>query len=584
MANLRPPPMSGRRPPTRGSRFSSTLQPRPTSSDVPTPAAEPTAQRTRPLSLLGAARNVEPLSPLPSCAASSEASPREAASPHGRDVPLPFSPNGRDAPRPRSAKEERDQPRPAAVRDQPHPRTGGKSQWAASGGRHDTSWPVRAEEPFGVQDGVTNSEDVRLFALVQDTVPSHMCEQYDQQDGHGHGHGHGYGYGDRTVRLPLLYMLVPPPSAAAQQHAHEAAEEGVLVAALRMAEAREHKPGRLHLEWEMPHLEWEQPVCSTQTGAPLLAADRERWLGGSTSRPISWREAVLHARGALGESLLHLTLRRCAEWQYSLEHRLEYRRLALLLLSPTEGPLDAAGVAQLAMQQHEGQHEGSPLRGLASLHLAVLTDDPTLVRAVLHAGVTAAGGASLLSHASGAFFYRSPEVYFGGSPIGLAACSGCTASLAELLTHPEARAALRATDAGPPPPPPPPRPLQPRSGHAAGAEAGAEAGARPLGFSLGFCTAGNTALHCAVLRGRAGLVAPLVAAGASPRQRNAWGQSALSLAAEQGDPLVFAAVLRATATQRWGFGGSKRVHYPLLEIDTLLIPQNEACNPTTARL
>jgi hypothetical protein len=409
-------------------------------------------------------------------------------------------------------------------RDQPRPRTGGRSRWAGSGGRHGTEWP-RAEEALGARDGVTRSEDVRLFAFVQDNEPAY---------------GGKYGHDDRGARLPLLYMLVPSPSQQQQQEAHEAPEEGALVAAMRMAGAQ---------------LDWSQPVRSAQSGEPLLAADRERWLAGRASEPISWREAALHARGALGESLLHLCLRQSSEPPY--------HRLALLLLSPTEGPFDQLGVAQLARQEYEGRLH----RGLSSLHLAALSDDPALVRAVLRA-CGAAGGAPLLSHASGAFFYGSPSRYFGGSAIGLAACSGCSASLAELLAHPEARAALHSTDDGPPPP----RPLRPRSRHAAQAEAEAEAGARR---PLGFCTAGNTALHCAVIRERAALLAPLMAAGASPWQRNARGQSALSLAAERGEPHVFAAVLQATATQLWGFGGSRRMCYPLLEIDSLLAPQNE---------
>ena len=391
-----------------------------------------------------------------------------------------------------------------------------------------------------MRDGVTRSEAVRLFAFVQDSEPAY---------------GGKYGHDDRGARLPLLYMLVPSPSQQQQQQqqAHEAPEEGALVAAMmRMAGVQ---------------LDWSQPVRSTQSGEPLLAADRERWLAGRASEPISWREAALHARGALGESLLHSCLRRSSEPPY--------RRLALLLLSPTEGPFDQVGVAQLARQAYEGHLH----RGLSSLHLAALSDDAALVRAVLRA-CAAAGGAPLLSHASGAFFYGSPSRYFGGSAIGLAACSGCSVSLAELLAHPEARAALRTTDDGPPPPP---RPRRPRSRHAAAAaaEAEAEAGAmRPLGF----CTAGNTALHCAVMRGGAALLTPLMAAGASPRQRNAWGQSALSLAAERGEPHVFAAVLRATATQLWGFGGSRRVCYPLLELDPLLAPQNGVSTPSSAPL
>ena len=382
-----------------------------------------------------------------------------------------------------------------------------------------------------MRDGVTRSEAVRLFAFVQDSEPAY---------------GGKYGHDDRGARLPLLYMLVPSPSQQ-QQQAHEAPEEGALVAAMRRMAGVQ--------------LDWSQPVRSTQSGEPLLAADRERWLAGRASEPISWREAALHARGALGESLLHLCLRKSSEPPY--------RRLALLLLSPTEGPFDQAGVAQLARQEYEGQLH----RGLSSLHLAALSDDAALVRAVLRA-CAAAGGAPLLSHASGAFFYGSPSRYFGGSAIGLAACSGCGASLAELLSHPEARAALRTTDDGPPPPP---RPRRPRPRHAAAAEA--EAGAM---MPLGFCTSGNTALHCAVMRGGTALITPLMAAGASPRQRNAWGQSALSLAAERGDPRVFAAVLRATATQLWGFGGSRRVCYPLLEIDPLLAPQNGVSTPGSA--
>ena len=384
-----------------------------------------------------------------------------------------------------------------------------------------------------MRDGVTRSEAVRLFAFVQDSEPAY---------------GGKYGHDDRGARLPLLYMLVPSPSQQQQQQAHEAPEEGALVAAMRRMAGVQ--------------LDWSQPVRSTQSGEPLLAADRERWLAGRASEPISWREAALHARGALGESLLHLCLRKSSEPPY--------RRLALLLLSPTEGPFDQAGVAQLARQEYEGQLH----RGLSSLHLAALSDDAALVRAVLRA-CAAAGGAPLLSHASGAFFYGSPSRYFGGSAIGLAACSGCGASLAELLSHPEARAALRTTDDGPPPPP---RPRRPRPHHAAAAEA--EAGAMR---SLGFCTSGNTALHCAVMRGGTALITPLMAAGASPRQRNAWGQSALSLAAERGDPHVFAAVLRATATQLWGFGGSRRVCYPLLEIDPLLAPQNGVSTSSSAR-
>lgn len=381
-----------------------------------------------------------------------------------------------------------------------------------------------------MRDGVTRSEQCRLFAFVQDDEPIY---------------GGRYGHDDRGARLPLLYVLVPSEQQR-QGQGHEAPEEGALVAAvMRMTGAQ---------------LDWSQPVRSMHSGEPLLAADRERWLAGRASDPVSWREAALHARGAQGESLLHLCLRQSAVPPY--------RRLALLLLSPTEGPFDQAGVAQLARQEHEGHLH----RGLSSPHLAALSDDPALVRAVLRAW-GAAGGAPLLSHASGTFFYGSPARYFGGSPIGLAACSGCGAALAALLAQPEARAALRATDDGPPPP----RAHRPRSRDAAAAEA--EAAARR---TLGFCTAGNTPLHCAVLRGRAALLAPLMAAGASPWQRNAWGQSALSLAAERGDPHVFAAVLRGTATQLWAFGASRRVCYPLLEIDSLLAPQNEASSPSVA--
>lgn len=391
-------------------------------------------------------------------------------------------------------------PRSSKDRDQPRPRGGrtyGRSRWGpASGGR----WPSRAEEPFGVKDGVTSSKDARLYALVPDTEAA-------------------YSYHTKTVRLPLLYMLVPPPSAVRQ--ACEATEEGALVAALRAGDA----------------LNWSQPVRSTQSGEPLLAADRDRWLSGPADEPISWREAALHARGSLGEGLLHLCLRQSAEPGY--------RRLALLLLSPTEGPFDAAGVAQLARQQYEGRRH----RGLSGLHLAALADDPELVRAVLRAG--AAGAAP--PRADGSFFYASPSLYFGGSPIGLAACAGCGAALAELLRQPEARAALRATDEGP-------------------LVGDLEAESRPLGF----CVLGNSPLHCAVLRGRAEHLGAMVAAGASPSQRNAWGQTALSLAAERGDPAVFAAALQATASLLWDFGPHRRVRYPLLEVDPLLAPQNEA--------
>ena len=194
-----------------------------------------------------------------------------------------------------------------------------------------------------MRDGVTRSEQCRLFAFVQDDEPIY---------------GGRYGHDDRGARLPLLYVLVPSEQQR-QGQGHEAPEEGALVAAvMRMTGAQ---------------LDWSQPVRSMHSGEPLLAADRERWLAGRASDPVSWREAALHARGAQGESLLHLCLRQSAVPPY--------RRLALLLLSPTEGPFDQAGVAQLARQEHEGHLH----RGLSSPHLAALSDDPALVRAVLRA-------------------------------------------------------------------------------------------------------------------------------------------------------------------------------------------------------
>ena len=89
-----------------------------------------------------------------------------------------------------------------------------------------------------MRDGVTRSDECRLFAFVQDDEPKY---------GGRYGHDDRYDHDGRGARLPLLYALVPSEQQR-QGQGHEAPEEGALVAAvMRTTEAQ---------------LDWSQPVRS----------------------------------------------------------------------------------------------------------------------------------------------------------------------------------------------------------------------------------------------------------------------------------------------------------------------------------
>ena len=57
-----------------------------------------------------------------------------------------------------------------------------------------------------MRDGVTRSDECRLFAFVQDDEP-----KYGGRYGHDDGYDHDdrYDHDGRGARLPLLYALVP---------------------------------------------------------------------------------------------------------------------------------------------------------------------------------------------------------------------------------------------------------------------------------------------------------------------------------------------------------------------------------------
>ena len=320
-------------------------------------------------------------------------------------------------------------------------------------------------------------------------------------------------------RLPLLYLLVPPPPHSGQ---------GVLAQALEAGAS----PDEL----------WNRILVSP-SGDPLRAIDGER-VGGNAMAELRWRDVLVNGRGALGENALHLCLR-----QTNVP---VLRRLAKLLLTPGGirggGPLaTAARVQKLANSAYEGaQH-----RGLSCLHLAVLANDLPILRALLRAGARLDGPV-----ARGHFWYQSGNVYFGGSAIGLAASAGRANALAVLLAQPGAAAAASLADADP------------------FAEAEID-GSRPSLSVRPLCTSGCTPLHCAVLHGRPREFGALIRGGAAPRVRNDWGQTPLVLAAEVGTPAVFCAAVRAAGVLMWDFGRCRRVRYALHEIEPLLSAHND---------
>lgn len=191
---------------------------------------------------------------------------------------------------------------------------------------------------------------------------------------------------------------------------------------------------------------------------------------------VTWADVLLHARGNVGETALHL----CC-----LLHTPQHIRLLRVLIPwlAKQKTSDVNGMVDALDASYLGQHH----RGEVALHLAVSHQDLELVQLLVE------HGASLQPHASGDFLYSSSKLYFGGTILGFAACLDDKAIVDFLL---QAKADVNATDAG-----------------------CASSASKVLSKGM---VRGNSVLHCCVLHGRADMYSHL----ALTHKANKWAANA----------------------------------------------------------
>ena len=392
-----------------------------------------------------------------------------------------------------------------------------------------------------------------------------------------------------SVVRPLVYKLVKlPESAPTWRHAH-ARDQGQLILLAR----------------DFSHtktFDLDQPVLNAPDGNAIRADDHQDVFAddavAGASKSTTMRHVLLHGRGSLGETPLHLLFllykgadARTGEPDTSCVHRQAINQL--LKLPPRGEAFDEPVHPETQLSRNDieqmvnARYEGPIYHGETPLHFAIVKNDLQMVELLLQCGASATK-----AHANGLFFYERIECFFGGSPIGFAACLGHEAVLKKLF---DKGADIDAIDPGPV--------LlslsltdevvcsatgrieekrkakqtqgqKTREVRKRGALIGRLPRSLPLSSEahLGrdFCTVGNSVLHAVVMQDRVEMYRRLLQLGANPNVRNKWGQTPLSMAAQQGSYEMFRATLDAVSLEVWKFGNVRCVKYPLAEIDPLL--------------
>ena len=151
--------------------------------------------------------------------------------------------------------------------------------------------------------------------------------------------------------------------------------------------------------------------------------------------------------------------------------------------------------------------------------------------------------------ASGDFFYKR-ELYFGGTPLGFAACLGQTPIVDYLLTNDHSRADVNARDAGP------------YSGNTS--------------LLVNGIQKGNSVLHCLILHEQEEMYRYLV---------DKYFAEQVALNADFETPLLLASytsfrmaevVMSSTSVEVWRYGPVRCSRYPLYEIETSTLAREVA--------
>lgn len=255
--------------------------------------------------------------------------------------------------------------------------------------------------------------------------------------------------------------------------------------------------------------------------------------GDSWDELETWGDVMLHGRGANGETALHMLFlldtpacRRLIHWFVPW---LAGQKVTDAF-DRQVGALDATYLAQ-------------PFYGEVALHFAVVHRDLPMVKLLVEHGAT------LSARASGDFFYSNPQLYYGGTLLGFAACVDSKPIVDFLLTSKHSLANPNGRDLGPE--------------SARGVKDYDEV--KPE--SQKFMIRDNSILHCLVLHERADMYGYLVKMGANPFAVNSENQTPLLLAAACGSKKMVEAAIRATSLTLWTYGPIRSVKVPLYEVE-----------------
>lgn len=269
-----------------------------------------------------------------------------------------------------------------------------------------------------------------------------------------------------------------------------------------------------------------------RSDAPVGADTEDR--ASSSADVETWGDVLVHGRGAVGETVLHLLF---------LLNTDGCRRLIRILV-----PYLAEFKTVDAFPPHrvgclDCTYTAQPYYGEVAMHFAIVHHDLEMVELLIK------NGAAVNARACGDFFYSNRKLYFGGTLLGFAACLDNKPIVEYLLTNPHCRANANGRDHGP------------RSKH------GVKDWERQKPKMQEFMHRGNSVLHCLVLHERAEMYRYLVEMGANSYCVNCLNQTPLLLAAQSGSKKMVEAAMESTYQMMWSFGPVKCVKVPLYEVE-----------------
>ena len=156
---------------------------------------------------------------------------------------------------------------------------------------------------------------------------------------------------------------------------------------------------------------------------PSVPGDVRKLIEADGGR-LLWRHVLLHGRGTLGETVLHLCFLGITE---NRERLIRY----LLDRFATSGALQKHSKALVPYV--DAEYTAQPYLGEVCLHFACANRSLDMVQRLISAKANV-----LQPHAGGKFFYSNSHLYYGGSPLNIAACLGDRD-----VSHPSRLAACR---------------------------------------------------------------------------------------------------------------------------------------------